>query len=257
MENPVVADISDPSSLLPAQRTEFSLWKACAWAGPVYIVGVLISWAGIAGFVPPPGEDWSPAKIAAFYADNEVSIRIGMEGVLIFAMFYFVWSLALRRVMQQHEGRGGFLSTIQFVGGVSTAWITMGCAVLWLTASFRAFTRAPEGVALLNDLGWMIFDMTAMATMFQMVAFGAWILGDDRPTPAMPRWLGYLTFWLAASLLAVYLMPSFQTGPFSWQGLITLYIALGAFFVWTVIASWYLLRAIKSIESEIVVRVRR
>ena len=252
----MVADTSDSSTLTPADRREFALWRACAWAGPVYIVGVLVSWAGIAGFVPPPAQDWGPARIAAFYAENEVSIRIGMEGVLVFAMFYFVWSLALRRVMRQHEGRGGFLSTIQFVGGVSTAWITMGCAVLWLTASFRASTRSAEGVALLNDLGWMVFDTTAMATMFQMIAFGVWILGDDRPEPAMPRWLAYLTFWLAASFLAVYLMPSFQTGPFSWQGLITLYVALGAFFVWTVITSTYLLRAIRRIENGIVVTAR-
>src|SRR5438045_3567564 len=83
---------------------QFRLWKACAWAGPVYIIGVLISWAGIAGFLPPPGEDWGPEKIAAFYADNEVAIRIGMEGVLIFALFYFVWSLAIARVMQHGEG---------------------------------------------------------------------------------------------------------------------------------------------------------
>lgn len=252
----MVADTSDSSTLAPAGRSDFALWRACAWGGPVYIVGVLVSWAGFAGFIPPPAQDWGSARVATFYADNEVSIRIGMEGVLIFAMFYFVWSLALRRVMQQHESRGGFLSTIQFVGGVSTAWITMGCAVLWLTASFRASTPSAQGVVLLNDLGWMAFDTTAMATMFQMVAFGAWILGDNRSEPAMPRWLAYLTFWLAASFLAVYLMPSFQTGAFSWQGLITLSIALGAFFVWTVITSWYLLKAIMLIENGIVVSAR-
>ena len=239
-----------PDTAGPTSAADFWLWKACAWAGPVYIIGILISWAGVAGFVPPPGEDWGPQKIAAFYADNEVAIRLGMEGVLFFAMFYFIWSLAIARVMRRAEGRERILSTIQLIGGVSTAWITAGCALLWLTASFRAHSRPPEGTALLNDLAWMVFDMTAMATFFQMVAYGALILVDRREKPLMPRWLAYLTFWLAASLFAVFFMPSFHTGPFSWQGLITLYIALGAFFVWTIAASWYTIVAIHRIERD-------
>ena len=82
----------------------------------------------------------------------------------------------------------------------------------------------------MNDLGWMVFDMTVMATLFQFVAFGViWLQRSDRATPLMPRWMSYFSFWCAASFVSVYLMPSFHTGPFSWQGLITLYVALVIF----------------------------
>jgi hypothetical protein len=234
----------------PARPTEFTLWKACAWAGPVFILALFVFWMLVARFFPPPGADWTAGQTAEFFAGHSVRIRIGMEGAMAFAMFYFVWSLAIAGVMRRMEGRERLLSSIQVIGGVGTAWITMGCALCWLTASFRAASRPPDDIQLLCDLGWMIFDITAMATMLQQVAIGIAILVDDRPTPLMPRWLGYLTFWLTATTFVVYLMPFFVTGPFAWQGLITLYVALAAFFTWAILVSRYTLVAIRRIERE-------
>ena len=232
---------------------DFRLWRLCAWAGVVYLVGELVSWAGVARFVPPPRQNWSAERIAAFYQDHEVGIRLGMEGVLIFAMFYVLLSFALARVMERVEGSNGFLWRIQLVGGIITALITMGCAVFWLTASLRAGSRDPRDIQTLNDVGWMVFDTTAMATIFQFVAFGAVCLYKDvRRTPLLPRWLGYLSFWAAFSFVAVYFMPSFMSGPLSWQGLITLYVALGLFFAWIAAVIPYTLRAITRIELEYV-----
>src|SRR3954453_23706558 len=105
---------------------DFRLWRICTWAGVVYIVGELVSWAGVARFVPPPRQNWSAERVAAFYQDHEVGIRLGMEGVLIFAMFYVLLSFALARVMARVEGSNGFLCRIQLVGGIITALITMG-----------------------------------------------------------------------------------------------------------------------------------
>lgn len=232
---------------------DFRIWRICAWAGPVYAVGELVSWAGIARFLPPPRENWSADRVAGFYRDHEVAIRIGMEGVLIFALLYALWSLAIARVMRRAEGPEGLLSSIQLIGGIITALITMGCAVFWLTASFRAQTRAPDEIQSLNDTGWMVFDMTVMATLIQMVAFGVlWLLRDarGRATPLMPRWVSYASFWMAATFFSVFFMPSFATGPLSWQGIVTLYVALGAFFAWIGIVSVLLLRAIRRIEAE-------
>jgi hypothetical protein len=226
------------------------LWRLCAWAGPVFLVGLATSWAGIAGFVLPPREDWSAGRIADFYRDNETSIRIGMEGAILFALFYFVWCLTVTLVMRRNEGRERILSTIQFVAGVGTAFSIMGFCILWLTASFRADTRPADDILLLNDLGFMFFVMTFMAAVFQMVAFAVSVLGDARSTPLYPRWLAYLTFWLAATLFTGLLMPTFETGPFAWHGLITFYLGLAAFFGWVILTSWYTFAAIRRIESD-------
>lgn len=230
---------------------EFRLWRLCTWAGVVYIVGELVSWAGLARFVPPPRENWSAERVADFYRDHEVGIRLGMEGVLIFALFYALLSFSLSRIIERVEGKGGFLSRIQLLGGVGTAFITMGCAVFWLTASFRAGSRSPEDIRLLNDVGWMVFNMTVMATVFQFAAFGAaCLLRDGRREPLLPRWFGYFSFWVAFTFVSVFFMPSFMTGPLSWQGLITLYVALGLFFVWIAAVIPIALRAITTIERE-------
>jgi hypothetical protein len=218
------ASISPPAG---ARARQFTTWKLLAWGGPIYCIGELISWAGIAHFIPPPRESWSAERVAHFYRQHEVGIRLGMEGVLIFALFYFTFSLALARVMEHHEGPNGFMHRVQLMGGLVSALITMGCAVAWLTASLRAGSQDARNIQMMNDLGWMVFDMTVMATLFQFVSF-----------------------WCAASFVSVYLMPSFHTGPFSWQGLITLYVALGLFFIWIAVVSVYLLRAIRTLERE-------
>lgn len=245
-----ISNTDDQPAATRTPEGDFRLWRLCAWAGPVFILGVAISWAGIAGFILPPRANWSADRIATFYQDNETAIRIGMEGAILFAMFYFVWSLAITLVMRRNEGRERILSTIQIVGGASTALaITVFC-IVWLTASFRAGTRPADDIMLLNDAGFMIFIMTFVATVFQMVAFAFFILRDSRPTPLYPRWLAYLTFWLTASLFTGLLMPTFQTGPFAWHGLITFYVALNAFFAWVIVASWYTFAAIRRIESD-------
>jgi hypothetical protein len=230
---------------------DFRMWRLCAWAGIVYLVGELISWAVIARFIPPPRENWSAEHVASFFRGHEVGIRLGMEGVLLFALFYALMSFAIARVMEHVEGSGGFFWRIQLLGGVITALITMGCAVCWLAASLRAGTRDPRDIQMLNDVGWMVFDMTVMATLLQFVAFGVvCLLRDERREPLFPRWLGYFSFWVAFTFVSVFFMPSFMSGPLSWQGLITLYVALGLFFVWIPLVVSYTLRAITRIEHE-------
>lgn len=231
-------------------KGDFRLWRLCAWAGPVFLLGTAGAWWGVAGFILPPRQNWSAERVAEFYRDNEFSIRIGMEGAIMFALFYFVWSLAVTLVMRRNEGRERILSTIQLFGGAGTAAAVVLFCTVWLTASFRAGTRTAAEIMLLNDLGFMIIVMTFVATLFQMVAFGVFVLRDSRSTPLYPRWLAYLTFWLTATLLTGLLMPSFQSGPFAWHGLITYYLALNAFFGWVVLASWYTFAAIRRIESD-------
>src|ERR1700712_3168950 len=85
----------------PLSSRDFLLWRLCTWSGLVYVLGEFVCWAGIARFVPPPREDWSADRIAEFFREHEVGIRVGMEGVLIFAMFYVLLTLSLARVMER------------------------------------------------------------------------------------------------------------------------------------------------------------
>lgn len=240
---------TDQSAYPAHPAAEFRILKLCAWAGPLYLLGVLGGFAIIAGFLPPPREHWNALQVATFYQDNEVRIRLGMEVVILFAFLYLPWSLAISRVMETTEGPMRILSRIQLYGGLGTAFITLSCGVAWLTASFRARERDPGDIALMNDLAFMIFALTIIVTVFQVVAFGIHCLLETSDA-LLPRWVGYLSLWSAVLVIPVYLIPSLQRGAFAWHGLVNFYIGLAAFGGWVAIASWATLRAIGKLEVE-------
>ncbi len=232
------------------QTTNFLMWRVCAWAGPIFVVGFLVFWAIIAKFVPPPPQYWSADEVFAFYTQRNLQIRTGMVGVLFFGPFYFVWSAVLSRIMRHMEGPDGVLSYVEILGGVCTTVITLGLGVVWLGASFRTEARTPQEVQLLHDLGWFYFDSTFMVTFFQLAAFGTSILIDERRVPLFPRWLGWATYATASISLVIILMPFFDHGPFAWQGLLTFWTDLGAFFVWAIVTMYATFGAIGKLEKE-------
>lgn len=250
MPTPAADATSQPAATARPQldALDFRLWRLAAWAGPAYLLGVLGFFVVVAGFLPPPREYWTATQVAEFFRDNEVRIRIGMEGVILFSFFYLPWSLAITRVIERLEGPVRILSRVQLYGGLGTAFITMACGVVWLTASFRADVRAPGDIALMNDLAFMIFALTIVVTVFQVVAFGVtWLLA---PGDLVPRWVGYLSLWSAVLVLPVYLIPTLQHGVFAWHGLVNFYIGLAAFGGWITVASWATLRAIARLQAD-------
>jgi hypothetical protein len=225
------------------RRCDTRLWSLCAWSGPVYLIVLGIAFSGIARFVPPPREHWSALEVAHFYSAHDVGIRLGMEGMLLIAPFYYFWTLAVARVIAHTERSDSPLSRIQLFGGLSTAWVTAGLALAFLVAAFRAGHRDPNLVQLMNDIGWMIFNLTAMFTFFQIFAMGiAWLRADARRA-LVPRWVAYLCFCDALTFLVVFAIPFLQTGPFAWHGFITFYLILSLFGLWMCVTSRAVIRA--------------
>jgi hypothetical protein len=238
------------SSSRGRQTTNFQMWRVCAWAGPIFVLGFLIFWAIIAKFVPPPPQYWSADQVFGFYMNRNLQIRAGMVGVLFFAPFYFVWSAVLSRIMRFMEGPDGVLSYVEILGGVCTTVITLGLGVMWLGASFRTEARTPQDVQLLHDLGWLYFNSTFMVTFLQLAAFGTSILIDERQVPLFPRWLGWASYATASISLVIVFMPFFNHGPFAWQGLLTFWSDLTAFFVWAIVTMYLTFVVIGKLEKE-------
>lgn len=228
----------------------FFIWKLCAWAGPLYLVGLIFFWGILGNNIPAPRQYWSADEVVEFFLSNNIQIRIGMVGTLFVAPFYFVWSQAISAVMREIEGPDGFLAPLENVGGIATAFVTLAFALMWLTASVRTELRSPQDIQLLLDLGWHIFDMTIMVTLIQMCAVGGAILMDRRPQPLFPTWLGWLSFAAASTFLTAFLMPFFPDGPFAWHGLVTYWLVLNAFFIWMVFMCYYLFSAIDKVRQE-------
>lgn len=231
-------------------QTNFTIWRCCAWAGPVFILGFLVSWALLAKFLPPPPQYWSADEVLRFYTDFNIRIRAGMMGILLFAPLYFVWSAVVSKIIQRLEGNDGVLANVELMGGVCTTIITLGLGVMWLGASFRTQARTPQDVQLLHDLGWLYFNCTFMVTLIQMVSYGTAMLMDRRSVPLFPQWMGWLSYATASTFLVVVLMPFVMNGPFAWHGLLTYWIALSAYFLWAVVVMTRTFAAIGRIEQE-------
>ena len=124
--------------------------------------------------------------------------------------------------------------------------------------SKSTLTVTGEDLSVLMDIVQMPFmrfpaqpaNVRVLTMLAKYVAFGVVCLLDSGRRPLLPRWLGYLSFWAAFTFFAVFFMPSFKSGPLSWQGLVTFYVALGAFFVWIAAVIPCSLNAITAIERE-------
>lgn len=231
-----------------AQR--YRILRMCAWAGPVFLIGYLLTW-GIMGFNVPPFEPGIGINdLYAHYVNNSTRIRLAFVLSVFFMPFYFVFSSAVSRVMQHVEGSGGTLSIVEQMGGATTTVVGMVAGVSWMAAAFHVEERTPEIVRAMHEFGWLFFDTTYMVTSLQMLALGIAFLMDRRSVPLIPRWLCWYTFAVVAAFLPLTLLPFFYHGPFAWSGLFCYWISLGTWFFWVLFLCYYLFKAINRLEQE-------
>ena len=232
-------------------RTDFRVLKVALWSVAAYCVLGLVGFAVLAGFWPPPAEHLSAVDIAAYFRDHNTSIRVGLVMMAAGAPFYFIWSAVLSKIIGRIEGPMGVLSTVELLGGLLTAIVTLVPPTIWLTAAFRADLRTDDSIQMFYDFGWMFFDLTFMCSVIQSVALGAAILRDRRSTPLIPRWVAWYSFLVAATYFPLVFVPFFQDGPFAWHGLISFWAVFVMFFVLIVVVTPYALKALTRLQDEL------
>lgn len=229
---------------------KYFYWRICAWAGPVFLVGYVLTWS-VLGYNLPPFEPSIPIKdLFDHYVTNNTRIRIAFVGSVFFMPFYFVFSSVISRIMQKIEGSDGPMSIVEQMGGATTTVVGMVAGICWLTAAFRIEERTPEMVRQLHDYGWLFFDTTYMVTSLQMAAIALVFLRDRRSVSLIPQWVSWFTVLTATSFLPLSLLPFMYSGPFAWSGLFCYWISLGCFFVWTLFFCIYVFKAIDQLERE-------
>lgn len=232
-------------------RADFRMLHVATWSVVAYCGLGLVGFAVLAGFWPPPAEYLGAVDIAAYFREHETTIRIGMVMMAMGAPFYFVWSAALSKIIGRIEGPMGVLSTVELLGGLLTAIVTLVPPTIWLTAALRADTRTDESIQLFYDFGWIFFDLTFICSVLQSVALGLAILRDRRPTPLFPRWVAWLAFLVAATYFPLAFVPFFRDGLFAWHGLISFWAVFVMFFVLIAVVTPYALKALRTLEAEL------
>ncbi|MBB3606134.1 hypothetical protein FHT40_005823 [Mycolicibacterium sp. BK556] len=199
------------------------LHYACIWAWPVAIIGFGIPFVFLAGFFPPPSPGASAADIARFYLDNQASIRFGLIGALFASSFLLPFYTVVSKEIRRIEGRGALLAPIQFGGAVILVAFFQIICLFWLLASFRP-DISPEIIRGFNDYGWLVWTMLIPTYSMQYVCMAIAGFMDTRPDPTWPRWAAYMNLWVATIGAGGVAAVFFKSGPFSWDGIVGIWL---------------------------------
>jgi hypothetical protein len=231
----------EPELLTPTETFRRRIWMACIWSWPVCAVLFGVSFVVVAGFLPPVLESASAADVAAFYDANRTAIRAGLIGAMFASALQLPFFAVISAEMRKIEGRNPLLAPIQYGGAVVLTTFFQIICLLWLLASFRP-EISPEIIRAANDYGWLVWTMLIPTYSMQFVCMAIAGFIDDRSHPIWPRWAAYLNIWVAVigagGVLAVYL----KTGPFSWNGIIGIWLPLVLFLVGMTVNMWLLHR---------------
>ncbi|MDB5976514.1 MAG: hypothetical protein JWR07_3274 [Nevskia sp.] len=224
--------------------------RLCAWGGPAMLLGTILFWGVLGQNIPPYSGALDARAFADQYISHIYSIRAGMICTLAITPLYFLWGLAITKVMEKVERDNNILSQLQLWGaGFTTVVFYVACAV-WLASTYRPETYSPETLQTLYDLGWIAFDMPYALTTMQMVAIGVCFLSDRRPVPLVPKWVCWLSIWAGFSFFLEVMMPWFRSGPFARSGTLNYWIEFSAFFVFMAAVSAYIVAAVARLERE-------
>lgn len=224
--------------------------RFCAWSGLVLLAATIVFWGLMGENIPP----YSPALDAQAFADQIIQhaaqIRIGMVLQMPFSTLYFVWGMAIWKVMQAIEKDNDVLSTMQLWGaGFTTVVFVVPCA-MWLAVAYRPEQMDPRTLQILYDFAWMFFDMAYALTTMQTIAIGICFLSDKREKPLVPAWVAWFTMFTGVSFVAETMMPLVYDGPFSRSGLLNYWIEFTLFFLMMLFLSIYIIKAVGRLEQE-------
>jgi hypothetical protein len=217
--------------------------KICLWVGMAMMPLFFLGFGVFAQFIPPPSPHATAAAIAHRYDGNRTGIRIGMfistaAGALL-AFLFAVIATQLSRI----EGRHRTLTYVQLISGACTVLEFILPPLFWQNAAFRT-ERTASIVQTLNDLAWLPFLGITGTLIAQQIVIAIAILRDPRPTPVMPRWVGYANLWNALGIVPASFVVFFHSGPLAWNGVLAWWLVLVDFFLWMCVMAYGLHHAI-------------
>ena len=206
--------------------------RALVWWAAGFLLIFLVSFVFLIKFVPLPPATWSADQVAAFYADNSVSIRIGSVICSWVAGFMIPLALVITVQMTRLERGWPIWSVLQLCGGCMMSLFLVLPPLFWGVAAFTP-TRPPELTLLMHEFAALTLVTTDQFFIFQNVAIAVICLTTPAdPLSPLPRWVGYFTIWAAFmfELGAIGFLP--RTGPFAWNGLFVFWFPLTIFGAW-------------------------
>jgi hypothetical protein len=211
-----------------------------ALAGTLLFVGV---WP-LAQMFPPLAPAMSSADVADYYRSHQTGILVGGIFIMASSVLFFPFLSAIAIFMKKIEGPISPM-TYAFIMIVAYGFVTVFFAGLFFTAAAYRPDFSDETIHSLSDLAFFLFVMPAIPAFVQNVVTGAAILGDPRPEPILPRWVGYMNLWTGVLLLPGCVVGLFKFGPFAWNGILAFWMPAVVFGIWFNIMIFAMLASLK------------
>ena len=216
----------------------------CAWSGPATVVVVSIGFL-MAGVLPIPlGPNSTTDEVVDFYS-HDTRVAAGLVIATLGVCLVFPLIALIGVFMTRMEGRTPILTFLQLITGAATGVFLVMPLLLMTVIPFRP-DRTPELTVTLNDIAWLLFITPIGPFMIQNIAIGTAILNDRRGL--LPRWVGYLNYWVAFLFVPDVLAFFFHSGPFAWRGIFVFWLAFVAYAVFLIAMGLVLRSAIRSAD---------
>lgn len=204
------------------------IWWGYTW---MVLFGFALYW--LLKMMPPPDATLTATEVAAFYLQNSFEIKLGATIASWLSAFAVpINVVAAIQLSRLEKGTVPAWSILAFAGGILMTMFLVFPPICWGVAAYTA-ERAPEITALMHELGTLTLVTTDQYFIFQMVPIAIVSLSQKHDElSAFPRWLGYMTLWIAIAFEVGALAFMFKSGPFSWNGLFVFWIPLTTFGFW-------------------------
>jgi hypothetical protein len=200
----------------------------------------------LAGVLPMPlGPNSSTHEVVNFYShDTRVAAGLVIASLGVCLVFPLIALIGV--YMARMEGRTPILTLLQLVTGAATGVLLLMPLLLMAAIPFRP-DRTAELTVTLNDIAWLLFITPIGPFILQNIAIGTAILSDARGL--LPRWVGYLNYWVALSFIPDVLAFFFHSGPFAWRGIFVFWLAFVAYAVFLVAMGLVLRAAVRTVDQ--------
>jgi hypothetical protein len=218
------------------------------WSGLILVLMTVIGFGWLMHLVPPPSPAASKQEMLDHVREHQTSILIGAALVTFFWSFWVTWAAPIILYIRRME-RVPLLTfaSLANVGGGAAVITTI--AVAWTVMAFRA--EDATIVQAFNDLGFFLFLYTWPPFGIWMVIIAIAIFRDVNQKQTFPRWVAYYNLYAAIGMAPASLMGLFKTGPFAYNGILAFWVVAVDFFVWMVVMSIVMMKAIARDEERL------
>lgn len=181
-----------------------------------------------------------PADLARHYQENRTGILAfcalqGM-GALVWGMFVPVIAIAMMKMKQ----RSMYLVIVHLMMGM-IAVISPFTSIIFFGAAAMRPDMDPVLLQALHDIGKAFF-VTSLPMLIDGIVIAIAIFRDDAGNPILPRWLAWLSIVYGVGTQANVFAPFFDSGPFSLDGIIGMYLPITLVAIHIPAAGYALLR---------------